>query len=285
MLPLLAASLIWAFSFGLIQHVLIGVGVGPFLVAEARLVLSALLFLPFLRLKGLGAAAAGKLASLGAVQYGAMYALYLWSFQYLPSHQVALFTIFTPLYVALFFQGSLKRRQRGTVFLAAALATAGAGCIALSSADLGGTLKGFLLVQGSNLAFAFGQVRYRMLLRERPSLRDRDVFGLLYLGGAAAALPLALLEGGSLSGLEAGQVLTLLYLGLVPSGICFFLWNFGARRAKPGTVAAMNNAKIPLAVLVSLAIFGESFQIWRLLAGSAALVAAVLITEKFPRRA
>ena len=45
-------SLIWAFSFGLIGNVL--AGVDSFFVATLRLGVASLLFLPFLRLKGIG---------------------------------------------------------------------------------------------------------------------------------------------------------------------------------------------------------------------------------------
>jgi drug/metabolite transporter (DMT)-like permease len=50
----------------------------------------------------------------------------------------------------------------------------------------------------------------------------------------------------------------LLYLGLIASGLGFFLWNRGATRVDAGTLAVMNNAKIPLAVACSLLFFGES---------------------------
>jgi drug/metabolite transporter (DMT)-like permease len=44
----------------------------------------------------------------------------------------------------------------------------------------------------------------------------------------------------------------------VASGIGFFLWNKGASKVNPGTLAAFNNAVVPLAILCSLFVFGES---------------------------
>jgi drug/metabolite transporter (DMT)-like permease len=55
--------------------------------------------------------------------------------------------------------------------------------------------------------------------------------------------------------LTAVQVATILYLGLVPSGLGFFLWNVGVRRSREGTAAVCNNAKVPLAIAVSWLIF------------------------------
>ena len=54
--------------------------------------------------------------------------------------------------------------------------------------------------------------------------------------------------------LQSGQdaLVTVLYLGLVPSGLAFNLWNLGATRVRAGILAVMNNLKIPLAVGVAL---------------------------------
>lgn len=49
----------------------------------------------------------------------------------------------------------------------------------------------------------------------------------------------------------------LAYLGVIASGVCFFLWNYGARRVTPVKLAIMNNLKIPLAALISLLLFRE----------------------------
>ena len=78
---------------------------------------------------------------------------------------------------------------------------------------------------------------------------------------------------------------SILYLGFVASGLGFFLWNKGAARSTPGTLAAFNNAVIPLAVLGSLFIFGEidnkdEETLIRLAIGSALIAGAVLIGQK-----
>ena len=78
---------------------------------------------------------------------------------------------------------------------------------------------------------------------------DLEVFAILYLGGVAfAALPaVAFTEWAELD-LSLRQVAALLFLGILPSGLAFFLWNVGVRRVGVGTVSVMNNAKVPLAV-------------------------------------
>jgi drug/metabolite transporter (DMT)-like permease len=84
--------------------------------------------------------------------------------------------------------------------------------------------------------------------------------------------------------LSHAQVWTLVYLGVVPSGICFFLWNVGARRTNAGTLAAFNNAKIPLAVLVSLLVFGEQARIAQLAIGGILILVAVVVNERHGRQ-
>ncbi|MCE9612952.1 MAG: EamA family transporter [Lentisphaerae bacterium] len=287
MLILLVASVVWAFSFGLIKHKLLAVGWDPFGVAFARLVLSALLFLPFLRPATLTRRLAGQLLLLGAIQYGVMYVSYMWSYTFLAAHEVALFTIFTPLYVTL-FDDAVVRRFRPRLLLTALLAVIGTGVVLASGPSNPARLEGILLLQVSNLCFAFGQVAYRRILGAQPALgpagtmkTDASVFSLLFLGGALfAAVPALPVLRAGLPPVTMGQVATLLYLGLVPSGLCFFLWNAGARRTPTGTLAAMNNAKVPLGVLVSLMAFGESASLGHLVAGAALLAAAVWIGER-----
>ena len=57
--------------------------------------------------------------------------------------------------------------------------------------------------------------------------------------------------------INSDQWKSILYLGFVASGIGFFLWNKGATLSNPGTLAAFNNAVVPLAVICSLFLFGE----------------------------
>jgi drug/metabolite transporter (DMT)-like permease len=169
---------------------------------------------------------------------------------------------------------ALQRRPDGLHLLTAALAMAGTALVKGGSLFQGHELRGFLLVQASNLCFAFGQIYFVRVLKDNPQVSNRQVFGLLYLGGAlvagaAAAIftPWAKL---SLSPLQAG---TLLYLGGVASGLSFFLWNTGARRVNAGALAIFNDLKIPLAVAVSLAFFGEQADLQGLLSGGAIILA------------
>jgi drug/metabolite transporter (DMT)-like permease len=275
---LLAVSLLWAFSFGLTKGKL--VGLDSAFISAARLLLALLVFLPFLRLRGMSVRLAALLAAIGAVQFGLMYLALNASYRYLQAYEVVLFTITTPILVTLFADG-LDRTLRRRALAAATLAVAGAALLVVRSSELKLTLTGVLLVQASNAAFALGQIAYQRVRRRRPELRDRDVFGLLYFGAAATAV-LAMLGRDISVTLTTPQLLTLLYLGVLASGVGFFLWNVGATKVSSGTLAVMNNAKVPLGVACSLLFFGETAPLLPLLGSFGVLALAVWLAQ--PKR-
>jgi drug/metabolite transporter (DMT)-like permease len=274
---LLLVSLFWAFSFGLIKH-LSGGGIDGTFLSATRLGLGLLVFLPFLRLRGLAPRTALALTGIGAVQFGLMYLAYNESFRFLAAHEVALLTLTTPVFVTL-LADAFDRTFRAHALLAACLAVLGGAAIVIKSAPTVGTFTGVVLIQLSNLAFALGQILYRRLREQHPALRDRDVFALLFAGAFVVALAATFTRDISVV-LKTPQLLVILYLGLIASGLGFFLWNLGATRVTAGTLAVMNNAKIPLAVAVSLLVFGEKADLARLAAGGALLGLAVWLAER-----
>ncbi len=279
---LLLVSLLWAFSFGLIKHLTAGFD-GAF-ISAARLGLALLVFLPFLRLRGIAPRTALTLAGVGALQFGLMYLAYNESFRFLPSHAIAVFTLTTPIFVTL-LADAFDRTLRAGALVAALLAVLGGAAIVVKTTPTAGTVTGVVLIQLSNLAFALGQVLYRRF-RARPAhagLRDRDIFGLLYAGAFALTFPVCLARTGFAAlPLTPPNLAILLYLGLIASGLGFFLWNLGATRVTAGTLAVMNNAKIPLAVAVSLLVFGEKADLTRLALGGALMGVAVWLAERRP---
>lgn len=279
MFYLLLVSFIWAFSFGLIKNQL--AGLDSTAVGVVRLGLSALVFLPFLKLSLATARQRLVLCAVGALQFGLMYLLYLRAFHYLQSFEIALFTITTPLYVLL-LDALLERRVDRAFWLAALLAVVGAAIIVWKKgAASAPSLIGVFLMQASNICFAAGQLAYRRIRLGMTKSPDFAVFGWLYLGAviATSAVSLAL---GSWSHFHpsVSQWGVLAYLGVLSSGLCFFWWNRGATQVNTGTLAAMNNAKIPLGVACSLFFFGEEADWTRLALGGGLLAVAVYLAER-----
>lgn len=274
---LLLVSFVWAFSFGLIKDQL--TGLDPVAVSVVRLAFAALVFLPVFRPGRVPAGAAVRFFGLGAVQFGLMYVFYLQAFRYLQAYEVALFTIFTPFYVAL-LDGALDKRFVPRHSFAAALAVVGAAVIVWQRGIGREALAGFLLMQASNLCFAAGQVGYRRWRSRAAAINDASLFAWLYLGGVVitGALSLVTTEWAAFQPTSA-QWGTLAYLGILASGLAFFGWNLGALRVNAGTLAVFNNLKIPLAVAVSLLVFGETANVPRLIVSLVLMGAAVWVAE------
>ena len=269
---LLIVSILWALSFGLTGQVS---GLGAPFVTAARTLLAALVFLPFLDVKGLSRKQVAAFAGIGALQFGLMYLLYIASFRWLQSSEVALFTIFTPLFVTL-VGDLMEGRMAWMSLFTAALAVLGTGICVWSGLGRRGILLGFLLMQAANLCFALGQVLYRRLA-PASGKRDRELMGLLYLGAAVVAVAMAApsIPWSRITAMGLRQWAVLVYLGVVASGLGFFLFNAGARRTDLGTLAIFNNLKIPLAILASGLVFREAVDWPRLAAGGAVIACAL----------
>jgi drug/metabolite transporter (DMT)-like permease len=298
---LLAATLIWSFSFGIIKQALAGVP-GDWL-AFLRLALAGLVFLPFAWRARL-TLRTRRLMLIGGVQFGVMYLLYLQSYPILAAWEIALFTVFTPVWVLLL--DSLMTRGRsgrigGREWLAVIACVIGAWLVRADPSERPDFGQGFLLVQGANLCFAFGQVAYRRGLQFDPGRADAAAHAWMFLGGTLVA---GLAAATRLIGpfwsapddvlaelrLDGQQIAALAYLGIVASGFGFYLWNAGARRVSAGLLATMNNLKVPSAVVVSVVLFGEEFApsgetgLWlRKIAGAALVLAAVLFMTRSRR--
>lgn len=271
-------SCIWAFSFGLIKTYLAGIP-APFL-AFLRLALAALIFLPWLQWKGLS----GKILSfgilLGAIQYGLMYCLLFSAFRFLQAHEVVLFTLLTPLYVTLLGDLLEKRGLQIKFLLSAGIAVAGAAIIKMNPLETSTWWIGFLIMQGANACFAGGQVAYRQFKRRHPEIQDHRLYGWIFLGGMILAGGYNSLLGAPPPLLQAPQIGVILYLGIVASGLGFFWWNRGAALvANTGLLAVFNNLSIPLGVLVSIFVFGESTDWLRLLLGSLLLILSLYLAS------
>ncbi len=278
MLNLIIVSLIWGFSFVIIKGSL--TSLDSSFVSFARLLASFVLFLPLIRRGGIRFADRFQLMLIGSVQFGIMYIAYIAAFRDLPAHVIALLTTTTPIFVSL-THGLYERKIRGYTLLTALLAVAGGAVLQFPNQALAANLRGLILVQISNAAFAFGQIAYRRWMAARPGLQDSHVFAFLYCGAAliTGIASLATTDYPQLR-IQANQWLALLYLGIIASGLSFFLWNMGSRKVNAGVLAIMNNMKIPVGVLASLIILRERTDWIRLLAGCLLMFAALYLNER-----
>jgi drug/metabolite transporter (DMT)-like permease len=279
---LILVSLIWGFSFVIIKGSLTTLDFN--FVSFARLILSLALFLPFMRRAGPSLHDRLQLMLIGAVQFGLMYVAYIAAYRDLPAHVIALLTTTTPIFVSI-ANGFYAKKYYVPSLLLALLAVAGGVILEFPDQPLEATLRGVVLIQVSNAAFAFGQIAYRRWMDSRPALQDKNVFVFLYGGAVAVAgiFSFATTDYRHLS-IQPHQWLALLYLGIIASGVSFFLWNMGSRKVNEGTLAIMNNMKIPVGVIASLVILGERTGWLRLLAGCALIATALYLNKSLSSR-
>jgi hypothetical protein len=218
------------------------------------------------------------------VQFGLMYVLYLRAFALLQAYEVALFTIFTPVYIALLDAAVEHRWQPGI-------------CRGRPRARRRRHPALALHPQLRRRRRLHPRAVLQPLLRRRPAglqaparpagrhQADAEIFALPYAGAlVATAGRLALHD--RLDRLPAHA----------PAGRRhrlprrrrlrprFFWWNLGATRVNTGTLAVFNNAKIPLGVAVSLLFFGETANLPRLLLSAALMLAAIAVAENWFRK-
>ncbi|TBL79212.1 DMT family transporter [Obesumbacterium proteus] len=279
MILLLLTTVLWAFSFSLIGVYLAGQVDGWFAVL-VRVALAALVFLPFLRWRGVQAKQALLYMALGACQLGVMYLFYYQSFLYLSVPEVLLFTIMTPIYVTLIYDLMQRNRLRWGYLFSALLAVLGALIIRYNPLSPQ-FLLGFALIQGANICFAIGQVGYKRVMEISP-MPQRNAFSWFYLGALCIALPAWLLFGHHqmmpTTGLQWG---ILIWLGVGASGMGYFMWNYGATQVDAGTLAIMNNVLIPAGLLVNLAIWQQHPDWIRLIAGGAVIALSLWVHRRW----
>ncbi len=277
---LFGVTIIWAFSFSLIGVYLSG-HVDAWFSVLVRIGIATVIFLPFLRLKEIKTETIFKLIGIGSIQLGLMYCFYFQSFRFLTVPEVLLFSVLTPIYITL-INDILSRRFHKGHLLTALLAVLGAAYIQYSSVSEH-VLLGFLIVQGANLCFASGQVAYKYLVKSAPELVRTPmytIFGLFFIGAFLVAL-IAFSILGSTEKLPTTSVQwgVLIYLGAVASGAGYYFWNKGAVLVNTGSLAIMNNALIPLGLIVNLVIWNKEADLTKILLGGSLIFASLALNE------
>lgn len=191
-----------------------------------------------------------------------MYIFYINSFQYLQVSQLALMTIFTPLFVYVlgeFFE------KKFSVFLLMIVALNILSSSILIDIRVPGKLKGIILIQLSNICFAFGQTYYKYKLSKKipKGVKQHQVYSVIYFISAIATLPFLLMKSKILLNMDLSstQVIYLIYLGIVPTGLGFYFWNKGAVKVSHTFLAIANNLKIPSALIFSILLLKEEINL------------------------
>lgn len=266
---LIFVTFIWAFSFSFIGEVLAG-EVDSYFAVLIRVILSSLIFLPFTKFRGIQTKLKLKIMLIGSIQIGMMYIFLYKSFLFLSVPEVVLFTVFTPIYVTLFYDG-LKGQFRPLYLISTGLAVLGAYIIRYHniSEDF---IAGFLMVQAANVCFALGQSSYKKVMESHKDIRQKDVFGYFHFGAlTVSVISFVLFANPEKLSPSLTQWSVLIWLGIIASGLGYFLWNKGACLVDAGVLAIMNNALVPVGLLVNFIIWEKMSNYFLLFLGSLVL--------------
>jgi len=269
-------TFIWAFSFSFIGVYLAG-KLDSYFAVLIRVAFASLIFIPFTNFR-LPNRFKLKIMGIGIVQIGMMYIFFYKSFLFLSVPEVLLFTIFTPLYVTVIYD-LLKGMFNPLYLLTAGLAVTGAYVIKFSHINEG-FFTGFMMVQGANICFALGQVLYKKLLENDAlkNIKQSTIFGYFHFGALAISAVAFLLFGNTAKITpDITQWAVLIWLGVVASGLGYFLWNRGATQVDSGILAIMNNAVVPLGLIVNFLLWGQNINYANLIIGGGLIIAALYI--------
>ena len=252
---LIAISILWSFSFGIIKYGL--AGIDSSFISFARNVI-ALTFFSSVTIYNIKKFSFDlKLVGIGALQFGLMYIFYIESYQYLPAYLIATFTITTPIYVVLaskYLNGNSLNRNGIYAIL---LVMIGSYLMRFNSLNLKDYMLGFVLIQCANIFFATGQILFK---KWNDKNKDKDIvhnFSQLFFGATLITSIFYFLGSSESAILTQSNLFSLLFLGIISSGIGFLMWNIGATKVSAEKLAIMNNAVIPIAIFNSYLIFGE----------------------------
>ena len=254
---LIITTILWAFSFSSDRRIPGRVTSTATSAVLVRVGLAALVFLPFLRTRGQSpendtactcwwarcSSASCTCSASGPIVY-------------LTVSEFLLFTVLTPLYITLIYDLLSRRRLRWGYLLSAALAVIGAAIIRYDKVS-DHFWTGLMFVQLANISFAIGMVGYKRLMETRP-MPQHNAFAWFYMGAAIVAVAAWFLLGNPQKlPTTSVQWSVLVWLGVVASGLGYFMWNYGATQVDAGTLGIMNNVHVPAGLLVNLAIWQE----------------------------
>jgi drug/metabolite transporter (DMT)-like permease len=136
--------------------------------------------------------------------------------------------------------------------------------------------KGPLIVLGAPLAFALYNVILKPLLSRYDLLALTAATSLVGIVGLAPFVRHSTVE--TVSNPARGEILLLLYLGVLATLVGYIAWNIGLRSLGATRAVAYTNANSPLAVIFGAIFLGEAVTVWLVL--GAALVVGGIATAQ-----
>jgi drug/metabolite transporter (DMT)-like permease len=185
----------------------------------------------------------------------------------------------TPMLVLLLAAGLRQERLTARKLAGMAVAIGGIGVLnAAPSKAAGATLAGDLFIFLAALTFALFTVAGKHATARHASI---TVNTFAYAGGAVALAPFTMWQsaGFSFDGLGAAAWLTLIYMALFPSLICYLIYYYALMHIPASRVSAFAYLQPLLATVMATTLLGERLT-ENVIGGGAMVLAGVWLTER-----
>lgn len=287
----LAANILWGASFIASKATL--EAWGPLGASALRFALATLLF-------GLGLLVTGRkisrprsmaawlrVASVATVGFGLLYPIQLAGLKFVSSGFSAAVMLTSPLFVilggAVFLSERFSRRKLVAIGLGI---VGGLALLSESLLDLGSIGNSNLLF-GSALTLAASLCLAASAILTRRASPDLDAGSLTFwtmligavLIGACTAIFEPEFSINSMQNASAAAWGAMVFLAVVCSALCFFLWNYALSKASPNDIASTMHIKTPTAILLGCLLASESITT-SLIVGTILVSAGLYLSQK-----
>jgi len=284
---LLTACVLWAVSFVATKVALDAAP--PLVVVTLRLVISAACFLPFIAATGGtrdlgGGRGLVRLFVLSLFGTSLHYSLQTAGLQFTTASNASLYTTTGPITILLLSAIFLGERITARKALGVALALAGVlvvmGFETVLGFDIGGHLKGDLLVLASLVMWGLFTVYGKKIIDQLGALR---VTAWVTVIGAVTMVPVGWVEaradGFSLAEMTAEAWLAIAFLGVACSFLATLLYFVALGLSEPQKVGVYLYTIPPMTAVVAALYLGEVITV-NLVVGAALVFAGVTLTER-----
>lgn len=208
----------------------------------------------------------GGLVIIATTGFGALYPLQLAGLKYVPSSLSAAIMLTSPLLVLLLGKTVLKEKLTFQKWVALALGVIGGSILLLSTSGVGSLNFSSDLIFGSILTLISAASLAVSVIATRKFSKDFSSTSLTFWSMAIGFLQLTvsafIFEENVLASIGENASLlswmSLVFLALVCSAFCFFIWNYALSMTSPQEIASSMHIKTPTAVLIGICIANES---------------------------
>jgi probable blue pigment (indigoidine) exporter len=214
----------------------------------------------------------GRLALLGALNIGAVFALVFVAAYRMPGGVAAVISGVQPLIVALLAVGILGEKMRPAAIFAAVAGVAGVALLVVRSAVQLDPL-GIAAAAGATVCGAVGIILVRLWGRPMPMLSF--VAWQLVFGGSILAVLAAIFEGAP-PALTGVHIAAFVYLGLCSTLLAYYLWFRGVEHLGPTPVSLLSLINPLTAAVLGAVLLGETYTVAQGI-GAALIVGALVV--------